>query len=328
MKSLIRFFGLLLLTSVSFAQDKTTSSAAAIKNEPPADNGYPYFLTNSIYPLDQGILEIIVIPFSAYNPFSRNHVFLPTFNYGITDSWQIFYSVIPYQIHLDPTLGEVSGMGDMDIGTEYSWMYIKKSNLSAALYLDIHLPTGDIDKNLTDGLIYYTPALMLAQDFVHSDSRTQIFMEFSMSFVQRVKTPQNPELLLPTSHYFELNGGVAERTEKLNFSIEINWFTNEWNNNGSDNEVYITPGFYWYLKKDIALGIGVPIGLTNASYNYMILGNLLVDIDVNAHHKNTAEDKDGDGNSDRPLIQKKRLYDHASTEQKLRKQVRALHFSH
>jgi hypothetical protein len=256
----------------------------------PEDNGWPYFITASLYPLDKGTLDTIIQP--QYNRHDSYDLFImPQFSYGLTDNWQIFTYLVPYIIHENEEGQRTSGNGDIDIGTEYSWMYIDKSDYSAAIYLNLHLPTGDINRDLTDGFIRYMGSILFAKDFPHRNSITQLFGQAGFEFVQRVKHHANSEEDDPAAHVFVLNGGIAQRYETINYSLELNWSTNTWNNGGNENKVYVTPGVYMTIKKNTAIGLGIPIGLTHDADRYEIIANLLVDIET---IPKKTDDKDND----------------------------------
>lgn len=292
----------------------------------PPENGLPYFIAFSVFPVDQGILEEVIVPQYNYSKSTKDLFLLVLSNYGITDKWYVYLFYAPYHILnscqlscddmncqqtslFNTCCGETSGNGDTNLGSQYSWMYIHKSNYSAALVFDLHLPTGDINRNLTDGLMRYSPYLLLAKDFPHKKWRTQLFTQIGFEFVQRIKRHSNPDLDVPAAHYFVLNSGIAARSEKINYSLELDWFTNTWNHGGKDDQLYITPGVYAQVKKDVAIGIGFPIGLTHASYRYQIIGNLYVEIDTIFKKKtdnNESKDKKKPAAKKHPKHQKKK----------------------
>lgn len=72
-------------------------------------------------------------------------------------------------------------------------------------------------------------------------------METSVSLVQRAQRPEDRFRVIPPAHDFYFNAGIAERSEKINYSLEFNWITNTWNHEGTDDEKYITPGVYIYM---------------------------------------------------------------------------------
>jgi hypothetical protein len=285
---------LLLSLSCVYAQEK---------NDQIEDNSLPYFLTMSVYPLDQGTFEIIVQP--QYNHGSESDLLLmPQLSYGITDNWQIFTFPIIYDIHTDEEGRRTSGNGDIEIGTLYSWMHIHKSEYSAGLMFNLHIPTASLESGITDGLLRYEPSVLLTRDIAHKKWITALFTQVGFEFVQRVKRHRDPEDDDPAAHAFVLNLGIAERSERVNYSLELNWKNDTWNNEGESNELYVTPGVYVLVKESTALGLAVPIGLTQDSDHYQIIATLLVDLDTIFSKKKEDEKKDDKSNlpsSGKPL---------------------------
>lgn len=276
----------------------TFSTEAAAAPEPlvPVDNGYGYFLTTSIFPLDQGILEWTIIPIYTHGNDERTFLLAPQVTYGITESWLIGVSFIPLDITRSQNgcgQWETSeGIGDTTFITQYSWLYINQTQCSASVVFNLTVPTGDVNQHLSDGLIHYTPSFILAKDFIHNNWRTQLYTQVAASFVQQVKQPRNPCNQIIPAHEFMFAAGIAERSEKINYSLEFNWFTNTWNHDGDDDEKYITPGVYIYVRKDVAIGLGIPIGLTQDSDNFQIIGNLQIDIETIWKKKSDQSDPD------------------------------------
>lgn len=261
------------------------------KSKLPDDNQLPYFITTSVFPVGKGIFEVIVQPEYYHGKEESDLALLMSFSYGPTETWTGYINIYPYIIHQETEL-RTSGFGDIDIGLQNSWIYINKSTFSASVLFNAHIPTADINKGLTDGFLRYEPYIILTKDFNHETWRTQFFAQIGFSFVQRLKEPADEEDLPPSAHSFIFNGGVAARFEKVNYSVEINWETNTWNGSGDNSEAYVTPGIYVQVKDKLALGVGVPIGITRDAANYAIIGNLLVDIDTLPSKEKDKDDKD------------------------------------
>jgi hypothetical protein len=264
----------------------------------PEDNGLPYIVAVAVFPLDKGLYEVVVFNYYQKGRDHTNLYMQPEISYGINDKWQVYIDVIPYITHRESLQTQWSdniqaqgfgniqtqGFGDIDFGTEYSWMYIHKSTLSAAFYMNFHLPTGGINSHLTDGFIRYEPFLLLAKDIVHATWRTQFFSQIGFSIVQRLKTPINEQDIEPAAHSFIINSGIAARMKNVNYSLELDWQNNKWNNRGDKNILYLTPTIYLKVKncfklaETIALGLAVPVGLTKSADKYWVVATLLVDI--------------------------------------------------
>lgn len=312
MKRILLFF-LLLFTSWVNAQNNGQDND---KCKLPVDNGYPYFLTTSVFPMDKGLLEWDLEPVYSHGgsgttvlgprkkhkrrtegkDTDRELLFLPQISYGITDSLQVGLGFIPYMIHWetqDPSLRgweHNQGYGDTFLSMQYSWIYIAKTTCCAAVAFNVSFPTGSIEKDLTDGFIHYTPTFILTKDLIHNNWRTQFFTQAAISFVQREKHHTDRSKDATSAHDFIFNFGIAERSEKINYSLEFNWITDTWNHEGDSNEFYVTPGVFAYVRKDVAIGLGVPIGLTRDSDKFQVILNLLIDIETIFSKKDSDND--------------------------------------
>ncbi len=298
----------------------------------PIDNGYPYFLTTSVFPMDKGLLEWDLEPIFSYGGSGssilgprkkhkrlkeeegggdRELIFLPQLSYGVTDSFQVGLGFVPYMIHWErrdpPLTGKEhnQGYGDTFLNMQYSWIYIAKTTCCAAVTFNVSFPTGSIEKDLTDGFIHYTPTFILTKDLIHDNWRTQFFTQAGVSFVQRVKHHNDRSKDAASAHDFIFNFGVAERGDKINYSLEFNWITDTWNHEGDSNEFYMTPGVFAYVRKDVAIGLGVPIGLTRDSDKFQVILDLLIDIETIFAKKDNDSDNDESKNGSKNKLSSK-----------------------
>jgi hypothetical protein len=246
------------------------------KKEEPINN-MEYFLTLSVYPQDKGELDVYLMGYPQQQRGEQLTTLPMTLSYGMTDSWLIYITPTPLAIHTSDEDRFNSGYGDTDIGTQYSFLYIHHTPNHAALAFNLHLPTGYINRGLTDGFIRYEPSVLYAHDFVHPTWTFQVFSQTGFSFVQRAKHHSNPQDDNPAAHSFICNVGADIRTLTTNYSLELNLKYNGWNHNGNENILYATPGIYQQIKKSVKIGIGVPIGLTHDSDKYQVLMILEVD---------------------------------------------------
>jgi hypothetical protein len=198
--------------------------------------------------------------------------------YGLTDNWQVEAEWDSYVWHHSKR-GTVSGIGDLELGTQYSFLNVGGSLFHIAPRFSIDIPLGDVNKGLTEGFQEYQPAVVLARDFPELH-RTSVFTEVGLSFVQRVKTPKDvddPGELEPAAH--ELNWGAGFFTLFAHgaLTMEFNWSNNQWNHGGEENLLYATPGVLWRIAREIELGVGVPIGLNKQSDRYQIAAHFVVE---------------------------------------------------
>jgi hypothetical protein len=107
-----------------------------------------------------------------------------------------------------------------------------------------------------------------------------VFAQTGFNFVERVKEPDNPDDEEPEAHEFILNGGFFIPIQQLVVTTEINWNNNEWNNDGDKDELYLTPGLVWSLSESWEIGAGMPVGLTDDSDDFRVIGMVTYSFDT------------------------------------------------
>lgn len=249
--------------------------------------------TEVVYPQDQGEVQTTFVPIYIHGHDDNSATLPLIIEYGITNNWQIDFEGEAY-IWQWPNMGEnTRGPGDIAVGTKYSFMNIKGTPYHAAVSFDIVFPTGNINKNLTDGFRRYEPAVEFARDFPNFHN-SQLFSQVGFSFVDRVKQPsssgqnsstqnseedfsdqipvdQNSPEIEPPADSFFVNIGYFLPVDNTRYVIEVNWENNRWNHNGTSDQLYLTPGLVWELPKEIELSLGTSIGLTANSDIYQVI---------------------------------------------------------
>lgn len=279
---------LAMATAVIFSTGPTALGAAAHEKKEGREQPIKeLFQTDLVYPQEKGEVQLTLAPRFHRAGKSRSLMFPLRIEYGITDAWQVGLGGEIFK-HRNPDEGSTtSGIGDLEIGTKYSFMNIADSNFHAAVGFDILFPTGDINRRLTEGFIEYEPSLILAKDFPKLRN-LQLFTQAGMGFVQRVKRPADPEDKEPAAHEFTLNAGFFLPfnlpSGKFIFTSEFNWMTNRWNNDGRQDQKYYTPGLVWNLPGGWEAGIGTAIGLNRGADDYRIIGTLTFEFDTQKRH--------------------------------------------
>ena len=250
-------FGVMLLLNglTTFAQAQAEDIEA---REQPIQE---VFQTGLVYPQERGEVQL-----SYTSRFSKgkDHSSLQTplnLEYGITDRWQI---EIEWDALSRRTEGKATtrGRGDLSIGTQYSFMNIRRSNFHSAVGFEVSLPTGSVEKELSEGFIEYEPYLIIARDFPKLNNM-QIFSQVGVGFVQRARRQRaDADKDEPAAHEFNLGVGMFVPFRHLVFTSEFNLSTNRWNNGGREREMYATPGVVWRLPRNWEIGVGAPFGLT------------------------------------------------------------------
>jgi hypothetical protein len=219
------------------------------------------FQTGLVYPQERGEVQL-----SYTSRFSKgkDHSSLQTplnLEYGITDRWQIEIEWDAMSRRTKTGEAATRGRGDLSIGTQYSFMNMKGSNFHSAVGFEASIPTGSIEKELSEGFLEYTPYLILARDLPNLNNM-QVFSQVGVSFVQRARRKLGANDDAPAAHKFDLGVGAFMPFRHLVFTGEFNLSTNRWNHGGGEREIYATPGVVWRLPGDLEIGFGTPVGLT------------------------------------------------------------------
>lgn len=168
----------------------------------------------------------------------------------------------------------VRGIGDLEVGTQYSFMNVGDSLFHIAPRFSIQVPLGDVNKDLSEGFLEYEPALILARDFPELH-QTQIFTEIGASFVQRIHTPIDRDDAEPSAHELNLGSGFFVLFPHGAVTMEFNWNNNQWNHHGTENGMCLTPGYLWRVAPEVEIGLGVPVGLNNSSDRFEVIAHVV-----------------------------------------------------
>jgi hypothetical protein len=235
------------------------------------------FKTDVVFPEEKGELELELA--SAY----QNHAggegdniwTIPlSLEYGLTDRWQMEAEWDSMVQRFPKNESVVRGVGDFELGTQYSFLNIDGSLFHIAPRFSVQVPVGDVNKGLSDGFLEYEPAVILARDFptLH---HTELFTEIGASLVQRVNSPKNADYAEPAAHELNLGGGFFVLFPHGAATMEFNWANNKWNHHGTENQAYLTPGYLWRVSREVELGLGIPVGLNNGSDRFDVMAHLV-----------------------------------------------------
>ena len=232
------------------------------------------FKSDVVFPQESGELEVEAA--SIY----RNHAggdtwTLPlSLEYGINERWQVEAEWDSWVRRFPAHQSAVSGLGDVEAGTQYSFLNLGGSDFHLAPRFSLGIPAGDVNKDLSEGFLEYEPAVILARDFPELH-RTQIFTEIGASIPQRVKRPAEANDAEPAAA--ELNWGVGGFVlfPHAAATLEYNWSNSTWNHHGTENAMYLTPGCLWRVARHVELGLGMPVGLNNASDRFEVVAHVV-----------------------------------------------------
>lgn len=248
---------------------------AAEEPESPRENPLEeLFLTDVVYPQEQGEWQFTLAPNFRREQHGRGLEVPISIEYGISDAWQIELEWTAFHLRKPDGERTAGGIGDLELGTQYSFLNLGGSDFHLAPRLTVEFPLGDIDRELTEGFVDYEPSLILARDFP-SLHHLQVFTQIGLSFVQRAKSPEDPSDREPAAHQLRWSSGMFLPFDRWVTSLEVSVLNNRWNHDGEEHLVYLAPGFTWRLTHDVEVGIGVPIGLNRQSDRYQIISSLV-----------------------------------------------------
>jgi hypothetical protein len=245
------------------------------------------FQTDLVYSQDKGEVQLTLAPQWHRAGKSREWIIPLTIEYGLTGAWQVELEWEMFK-HSNPGEGSTTlGVGDLAIGTQYSFLNIGGAHFHAAVALHILFPTGNIHDDLTEGFIEYEPSLILAKDFPGLNN-LQLFTQIGIGLVQRIKSPDDSAEREPAAHEFFLSAGFflpfQHPIGTFAFTSEFTWTTNEWNNSGKEDQKYYTPGLVWNLDNGWEIGIGAAIGLNDDADAYRVIGMLTYEFATQKRH--------------------------------------------
>lgn len=231
------------------------------------------FKTDTVFPEEKGELEVELESFYQHNSTGDTWSVPVSLEYGLTDSWQVEAEWDSYVQHSPKNEPTARGIGDLELGSQYSFMNAGGSLFHFAPRFSVEVPLGDVNKDLSEGFIEYDPAIVLARDFPELH-RTEVFTEAGLNFVQRVKRPADPDDAEPAAHELDLGAGFFTMFGRTALSMEFNWTNNQWNHQGTENDLYVTPGVLWRPRGNLEVGLGIPVGLNHQSDRFEVISHI------------------------------------------------------
>jgi hypothetical protein len=230
------------------------------------------FKTDAVYPQQQGELEVEAA--SVYENHAGGDTWtLPlSLEYGLNDRWQVEAEWDSLVQRFPANHSAVRGVGDLELGTQYSFMNIGGSSFHIAPRFSIEVPVGDVNRDLSEGFLEYEPSVIFAKDFPELH-HTQLFTEIGAGLVQRINTPKDSDDAEPAANELNWGSGFFVLFPHSAATMEFNLSNNTWNHHGTENEMYLTPGFLWRVIGNLELGLGIPVGLNNASDRFEVVAH-------------------------------------------------------
>jgi len=199
--------------------------------------------------------------------------------YGTTDSWKVSLEWDAYE-HYDPIGGAATnGFGDLTLGTKYSFMNLSQTSFHLAIGVDVEFPVGQVNKQLSDGYMEYEPYFLLAKDFAKL-AHLHFYVQTGINFRDTVRHHSDRSLDSQATNSLDIYAGFYIPVGDFIFIAEYDLLNDEWNNNGTDNEMYFSPQVTWYISNRWEVSLSAAIGLTEDADTVDVIGSVVYTIDV------------------------------------------------
>ena len=111
----------------------------------------------------------------------------------------------------------------------------------------------------------------MARDFPGLN-QSQVFVELGYNWAEKIRdVPAGSD---PATDSISWNVGAFFPVGPWRATLEINGSNNKWDG-GNTNEIFITPGIINKLSREWEIGIAAPIGVTQSSDDYRVVGYLM-----------------------------------------------------
>lgn len=231
------------------------------------------FQSELVYPQDKNEFQFTLLPrFQQSDDFSSFTIPFAV-EFGITDAWQVSADINSFRHVVSHSGPSVNGTGDIQIGTQYSFMKIGNRNLHAAAGFEVGIPFRKRNRDYSNSVVSYEPYLSFAIDFLKFH-KMNLFAMTGFEFFNRDAETHVSE---PTE--FNLNGGLLFPCKSMVFTSEISYATNKLSG-GDGIELYYTPGLIFNLPGGWEAGLGIPVGLNKQSDNSGVIGMLIFEFNA------------------------------------------------
>jgi hypothetical protein len=232
------------------------------------------FKTDVVFPEEKGEVEPELASVYQNRAGGAAWTIPLSLEYGFTDRWQAEAEWDSWVERFPRNRPIVRGVGDLELSTQYSFMNINDSLFHIAPRFSIQVPVGDVNKDLSEGFLEYEPAVILARDFPEHH-HTELFAEMGASLVERVNTPKDRADAEPAAHELNLGSGFFVLFPCGAATLEFNWANDTWNHHGTENEMYLTPGCLWRVRREVEIGLGIPVGLSHGADRFDVVAHIV-----------------------------------------------------
>ena len=234
------------------------------------------FQSNLVYPQEKDEIQFTLFPSFKKSQDAQKIRTLFEVEYGITDALQVIFEWDGLLYKNPSSNPAIAGVGNIEVGAQYSWMGMGDGNTHFSFGNLIELPVGPVESGLTEGFLEIQPFIVLARDFPEFN-QSQVFLEFGFDWVKQIRNV--PESIEPETDNISWNVGAFYPIELWRATLEINGNNNKLDG-GSINEIYITPGTIYKLSKEWEIGMATPIGITKTSDDYRVIGYLMWEFEL------------------------------------------------
>lgn len=232
------------------------------------------FLTESVYPMDTGQIQLTFRPVYAAGDTSSAMLGEFSVDYGITDRLQVGLDGTGYAVRFHNDGRRAHGIGDVSISAQYSWMNISGSPFHLAADASLGLPLGDAAQELGDGRFEYQGGLAGAWDLPWRIGG-QLTARVSVGLFSVADSGGGA-----TSHgEGSFSAGLIVPAGALLFTLEAAWKTDRWSG-GDSGEILIAPGLTWVIDQDLQFGLAASAGLDSSHRDWQVLGLVVYAFDL------------------------------------------------
>lgn len=176
LKYLVSFF-LILLMSKAYAHHDTGGGGVS-------------FFANEAFTRTNEKFAILFLPSYEKPPEEKKIIFPLGFQYKLTDRLLVYGRSNIYEIHYDEEDKRTDGHGDSDLSLYYDFEKKIKHTYDQSFLINFHIPTGEINRHLSDGFLRYEPSYIISYSTpINSNSTFQIFNQVGFVIRQRLKNP-------------------------------------------------------------------------------------------------------------------------------------------
>ncbi|MDH3207496.1 MAG: hypothetical protein OEO79_12925 [Gemmatimonadota bacterium] len=237
-----------------------------------------YFLTNSVYPQERGEIQLTASPRIDFEDGHRA-AFPFAIEFGLTDRWQIEAEWVSLAVNRTNGLPGRSGIGDLELETQYSFMNLGGSSTHVAVGLGLTIPAGPPEAGGSEGEWELEPSISVGRDFRVAGRPSQLFSQVALGFVGAGEERGSAADAEPEARELFVGLGYVVATGDARWAAELSWATNQWNG-GDESELYFSPGLVLDLPDTWEFGVGAPIGILGEARAFRLSLFLLYEFEL------------------------------------------------